>query len=252
MAAYHQMANLYDKLMDDAPYDQWVEFTREIFSQSGKNIQTIADLGCGTGQITTRLAHQGYQAAGIDNSVDMLSVARQRADQENVSIQWIHQDLQQLEGLKNLDAAVSYCDVMNYITDENALRSVFNRVVSLLKTGGLFIFDVHSVNQVEQFYVNQTFADVQDDVSYIWFCSAGEESGEMHHDLTFFVSDGKKYDRFEEYHHQKTYFIDFYKKLLTEAGFEIYGLYADFAINTDFDEGKAQRIFIIAEKQPEK
>ncbi|GAA0601999.1 class I SAM-dependent methyltransferase [Virgibacillus siamensis] len=252
MEAYHQLATLYDKLMGDAPYEQWIDFAEKIFGQSGKDIKTIADLGCGTGQITTKLAQNGYEVSGVDYSVDMLSIARKRADQENVSIQWIHQDLQQLEGLYNLDAAISFCDVMNYITEENALRSVFHRVAASLKTGGLFMFDVHSVNKVVQFYVNNTFADVQEDVSYIWFCTAGEEPGEMYHDLTFFVSDGKKYDRFEEFHHQQTYYVDFYKKLLDEAGFEISGLYGDFLINSDFNEEQVERIFIIAEKQPEK
>ncbi|WP_246206617.1 class I SAM-dependent DNA methyltransferase [Virgibacillus ihumii] len=246
------MANVYDKLMDNAPYEQWVDFTENIISRSGKNVKTIADLGCGTGQIATKLAHKGYQVTGVDNSVDMLSVARKRADQERMSIQWIHQDLQFLEGLNNLDAAISFCDVINYITEEDALRSVFHCVAESLKTGGLFMFDVHSVNQVVQFYVNNTFADVQDDVSYIWFCTDGEKPGEMHHDLTFFVYDGKKYDRFEESHYQRTYFVHFYKKLLHEAGFKISGLYGDFLMNVDFDEEKSERIFIIAEKQPEK
>ncbi|WP_077330210.1 class I SAM-dependent DNA methyltransferase [Virgibacillus siamensis] len=245
--SYQKLANLYDKLMDDAPYNQWIEFTGEIFSRTGSDVQTIADLGCGTGQIASLLAHEGYDVIGVDNSADMLSVAQQRAQQENLAIQWIQQDLRQLQGLQNLDAAVSYCDVINYITDEDEVRTVFERVAKSLKPGGLFLFDIHSVNHVEQFYVNQTFADVQDDVSYIWFCTPGENQGEMYHDLTFFVSDGEKYDRFEELHHQQTYYVEFYKKLLHESGFKLCGLHADFSVTADFDEENAERIFIIAQ-----
>lgn len=251
--SYQRMAHLYDRLMEDAPYDHWLSFTKEIFRKKNSNIKTIADLGCGTGQLTTRLASEGYKLIGVDFSSDMLSLAEQRASAENLSIQWVHQDLKMLEGLGQLDAAVSYCDVINYITEEDALKTVFQRVAESLKPGGLFIFDIHALKHVENNYVNQTFAEDAEDVSYIWFCSAGDEPGEMHHDLTFFVSleDGT-YTRFDEYHHQRTYPVHFYKKILHETGFENCNLYADFSLENEFSSDHAERIFIVAEKRPEK
>ncbi|MFB4166538.1 class I SAM-dependent DNA methyltransferase [Virgibacillus sp. JSM 102003] len=250
--SYHQMATIYDRLMNDAPYDQWQSFTNNIISQLEKSVKTIVDLGCGTGQITTRLAREGYHMTGVDYSSDMLSYAEQRASMERLPVQWINQDLTNLSGIINQDAAVSYCDVMNYITEEDDLRTVFQNIADLLKVGGLFIFDVHSLSHVEQNLVNQTFGEVNDDVSYIWFCSEGEIQGEMYHDLTFFVSDQEKYSRFDEVHHQRTYSIDFYAWLLNDAGFEIKHLSGDFSLkNENFNED-SERIFIVAEKRSEK
>lgn len=247
--AYQQMANLYDKLMSEAPYDQWAEMTREILSQSTIPVNHLVDLGCGTGQITTRLAKMGYQMTGIDYSVDMLSYAQQRASEEKLSIQWINQDLREMDGLNQMDAVVSYCDVMNYITTLEELDIVFSKIAAMLKENGMFIFDVHSLNHVTNDLVNQTFATVDEDMSSIWFCSEGDEPGEMFHDLTFFVSAGTSYTRFDEFHHQKTFSIEEYQILLEKNGLQIRNIYGDFSLKEENLPEKTERIFFAAEKR---
>lgn len=244
------MAKLYDKLMDDAPYDQWAIITKEILKQSSIPVKQIVDLGCGTGQITTRLAKDGYQMTGVDYSIDMLSYAEQRAGEEKLSIQWIHQDLRAIEGITQKDAVVSYCDVINYITTIEELHKVFANVADMLNDNGVFIFDVHSLHHVEHDLVNQTFATVEDDASSIWFCSPGEETGEMFHDLTFFVStDGQSFSRFDEYHHQKTFSVEVYRKILEQYGLQIRNIYGDFSLKKESVHEKTERIFFVAEKR---
>lgn len=246
--SYKQMAYVYDQLMKEAPYDQWLNFTTEIFKKHSKQIKNIADLGCGTGEITTLLAQEGYDMIGIDYSSDMLTYAEQKASTEKLSIQWLHQDLRDLQGLTDLDAAISYCDVINYITTEGELATVFKRVADSLKPGGLFLFDIHSLYHVEQNLTNETFADVMDDISYIWFCTEGKASGEMYHDLTFFTLEGTTYRRFDEWHHQRTYAVEIYEQLLSIAGFKSLDVYYDFSLKKQNRKEKAERVFFVAEK----
>ncbi len=243
------MANVYDRLMEDAPYDKWLEFTEYIIKKYNKSVQHIADLGCGTGEITKRLAMNGYQVTGVDYSSDMLTFAEQKCSNEGLTVQWLNQDLKELQGLKDLDAAISYCDVINYITEEEDLTDVFQRVADSLKEDGLFIFDVHSVYQVENNYVNQSFADVMEDASYIWFCHQGDVPGEMYHELTFFQSqEHNTYTRFDEMHHQRTYTPNFYINLLQRTGFKNIKVYGDFQENNELELEYAERIFFSAEK----
>ncbi|GGJ83575.1 methyltransferase [Lentibacillus kapialis] len=249
--SYHQMAHYYDLLMEDAPYDKWASFTEQIIQLSGKKVESIVDLGCGTGQITTRLGKSGYRMIGVDISSDMLSVADQRANAENISAQWLMQDLRTLNGIENQDMAVSYCDVLNYVTEVDELRAVFKNIAATLKPNGLFIFDIHSLNHVENNLANQTFAEVRDTISSIWFCLEGERPGEMYHDLTFFVEDDGQYARFDEWHHQRTFPVDFYERLLNDAGFDIHLISSDFLPENDNISGETERIFITSVKRSE-
>ncbi len=245
------MAKLYDRLMQDAPYDQWLAFTNAMIEKNQLNDDaSILDLGCGTGQITCRLAEQGYKLTGVDLSEEMLVEASNRAYQQHLTIQWVQQDMTTLAGFANYDLVISYCDVINYIIGENALRRVFNSAYQALKTGGLFIFDVHSLAHVENHLTNQVFSEVYDDLAYVWFCHPGQQLGEMDHDLTFFIKEQQHYQRFDEQHHQRTYPVDFYLSLLKAVGFTMVECFEDFATQPTQSEliTSADRIFFVCHK----
>ena len=248
---YREMAALYDQFMEHVTYDKWVMFTKEVIKQRNKHVQAVVDLGCGTGNISICLAKEGYSVIGIDSSSDMLTLAEQKASNCKLSIQWILNDIRKLDGLKDIDLAISYCDVINYITDKNDLKETFERVNRILKQGGIFIFDVHDIEFIEQHYINHTFADAMDDSAYIWYCSGGKTRGEMYHELTFFHKRNTYYDRFDEVHHQKTYPLQVYKQLLMQSGFIKIAHSYDFTTKNKIKNSKGERIFIIAEKGSE-
>ncbi|MFS0672875.1 class I SAM-dependent DNA methyltransferase [Ornithinibacillus sp. 179-J 7C1 HS] len=246
--AYQLMASLYDQFMEDAPYDNWVEFTKKIIEKYHLKAANVIDLGCGTGEITLKLAKE-FNITGVDYSTDMLTIASQKANEENVKVNWIHQDLRELEGLNNFDLAISYCDVINYITTEEDVQEVFLHVSQALNDHGIFIFDVHSIKHVVEDLIGNSFSDVTEDSAYIWTCYPSEIEGEMFHELTFFKSNGNTYERFDESHHQRTFPIKVYQQLLNHAGFEILAFHRDFLLEDDFSEGEAERIFVIAQKR---
>ena len=73
---YEQFALLYDELMNDVPYDKWVEFTEESLQQADMKEAKILDVACGTGNVTL-LVQKGYDLIGVDLSEEMLTVAQQ-------------------------------------------------------------------------------------------------------------------------------------------------------------------------------
>ena len=245
---YHHFAYIYDQLMAHAPYEKWISFTTNIIHQLEKEVHTIVDLGCGTGSIAVRLAKSGFDVIGVDQSTDMLTAAAERALNDNVSINWIEQDIRKLTGFNQIDLFISYCDVINYVTKKHDLQSVFERVYHSLRTGGIFIFDVHSFAYAQKKLIGQTFADVTDDLAYIWDCEQGNHRGEMYHYLTFFQRENGKYIRFDETHHQRTYEIYVYEQLLNSGGFTKIHFYSDFLFEKTFSEEHSERIFIVAEK----
>lgn|SRR5699024_586595 len=247
---YQNLAHLYDRLMEHAPYDQWYEFTESIIKRESQEVNSIVDLGCGTGEVTLKLAKAGYNVVGIDYSQEMLAHAAEKAQQEKQSITWLKQDLRSLEGLSNVDLAISYCDVINYIPEKADLQKVFSNVWELLKPGGIFIFDVHDLGYVKTSLQGKTFADVDDDYSYIWFCDQGDYEGEMYHHLTFYSSIGdNKFLRFDELHHQRTFSTEVYEQLLEAAGFQTVKTSCDFSLKKMKDNKSAERIFFWSVKK---
>jgi len=246
--SYEGFAHVYDQLMAHAPYDQWISFTESILEASGKNVQKVLDLGCGTGEVALRLAEKGYDVTGVDYSTDMLSIAMAKAMDQSQSVSWINQDITSLTGFTNVDLCISYCDVMNYITSKNELEQVCRHVYDSLAADGLFLFDVHHVEYAQQKLMGHTFAEVTDELTYIWECESGDEAGEMFHYLTFFQQQANHYLRFDEVHHQITYDHTVYQAILNDCGFTKIEFYVDFIPEKQNPLNKGERIFILAQK----
>ncbi len=76
--SYSAFAYVYDELMDNVPYDEWAEYLIGLLQENGVPDGLVCELGCGTGQMTRRLAAAGYDMIGIDLSEEMLDVAREQ------------------------------------------------------------------------------------------------------------------------------------------------------------------------------
>jgi len=245
--AYQQLAAIYDLLMADTPYHQWLDFTKKQLKSSDTR---VLDLGCGTGKMSVLLSEAGYQMTGVDLSEEMLIEASQRAIAEGQSIQWVQQDITALEGFSHYDAVVSYLDVINYLQDFSSVTQVFANVYAALNNTGVFLFDVHSTGHVAAM-VNEMYAVVDEAYSYIWFCEPGQHPGEMRHDLTFFIQQGGLYQRFDEVHHQRTFTAAAYVDALKQVGFKTVRLYKDFEAEEQSIEQLDHvdaRLFFVAEK----
>ena len=67
MDAYGDFAYIYDRLMhDDVDYDAWCDYIESLMSLEGCEPDTICELACGTGSITSRLEARGYRMTGVD------------------------------------------------------------------------------------------------------------------------------------------------------------------------------------------
>lgn len=240
---YERFARVYDFLMEDAPYEKWLDFfQRHVSKLPGRN---VLDLACGTGELTWRLAEAGWDVTGVDLSDSMLFAARQKAEAKKLSIPLFQQDMRDLEGLGQFDAITIFCDSLNYLTEEDDIKRTFRGVQRHLKQDGLLLFDVHSLYKMRHIFKDGTFTAVDEAVSYIWNCFDGEQPDSIEHELTFFVREEGMdlYERFDELHVQRTFTIEQYKMWLRAAGFSDIEVTADFTEKSP--EKMSERIFFV-------
>lgn len=245
--SYQKFAFLYDQLMTDAPYEEWVSFVLRKINKNLNNSHKLLDVGCGTGNIAIPLSKHGLHVTAVDLSEEMLYVAREKSLQENVTVHFFQQDMRELEGLGLFDTVISFCDTINYLLDESEVKLTFQNVNNHLKQNGLFIFDIHSLHKINEGFIGKSFAYNGEDISYIWESFQGEMSNSVEHDLSFFVlnQDGL-YERFDEIHEQRAYPLSFLKDVLAESGFEILSITSDFSSETFNEEG--ERWFFVCKK----
>ncbi len=78
MQAYTRFASVYDTFMDNVPYEEWTSYLVSLLKEYSIEDGVVLELGCGTGNITRLLKDYGYDMIGIDNSYEMLEIARDR------------------------------------------------------------------------------------------------------------------------------------------------------------------------------
>lgn len=226
MKEYTDFANVYDMFMDNVPYEEWGYYIVNTLKDYNIDNGIILDLGCGTGKITKFLSQNGYDMIGIDNSFDMLNIAMNSKDGEDIL--YLCQDMREFELYGTVRAVISVCDSLNYITDKEDLVTVFKLVNNYLDPNGLFIFDINSVYKYEKILSDNTFAENRDEASFIWENYYSREDMINEYMLTLFVKNGEMYEKFEETHYQKAYELDEIIEIIRIAGMEYLGSYEAF------------------------
>ena len=118
MESYGEFARVYDMFQDNISYEEWADYLIETLRQDDICDGLILELGCGTGTMTELLAAAGYDMIGIDNSEEMLAEAMEKRVESGHDILYLLQDMQDFELYGTVQAVISVCDSMNYLTEE--------------------------------------------------------------------------------------------------------------------------------------
>lgn len=229
--SYESFARVYDELMDNVPYEEWAKVYVDLLKRNGVADGLVCELGCGTGNMTMRLAQAGYDMIGIDNSEEMLLIAREKAEegaaQEGVEasawqekeILYLLQDMCEFELYGTVRACVSVCDCVNYVLSEEELTQVFRLVNNYLDPKGVFVFDFNTSYKYKHVIGDAVIAENREDCSFIWENYYDEQEQINEYDLTIFVRQcDDRYEKFTETHLQRGYTLEQMKEMLANAG----------------------------------
>lgn len=228
---YSSFAKLYDELMEPTMYDQWLDFVEQ---ELPKTTGQILDLACGAGRLAVMLAQNGYQVSGVDLSEEMLALAEMHAREANLAIPFMQGNMLDLSELGQYSAVTCFADSFCYLQDEAQVLQAFKEVYQHLENNGKFIFDVITPYQTDEVYPGYMYNYTTEDQAFIWSSFADEFEHSAVHELTFFVWNEAlaSYERVSEIHHERTYELEVYQRLLTQVGFK------DITVSADFGKGE--------------
>ncbi|PHK49717.1 class I SAM-dependent DNA methyltransferase [Staphylococcus edaphicus] len=235
---YEEMSLFYDQLTLDQPYEDWLKIVDHFADEK----QSILDIGCGTGSLTSLLTDFD-RVTGMDISVDMLAIATQKSNHVN----WIEGDMTHFDLEQQFEAITIFCDSLNYLSEKENILDTFHNVYQHLAHDGVFMFDVHTVYKMNTLFNNQSYIDETEDVFLGWEAVQGEEPYSVWHDMSFFIKqDDNRFTRFDESHYQRTYTEGEYTSMLKATGFNNIQTFVDFDINNNNENG--HRLFFVVKK----
>ncbi|MBQ6333344.1 MAG: class I SAM-dependent methyltransferase [Clostridia bacterium] len=243
---YTAFAPVYDRMMHDVDRNAWIDYLDGFLRDNGAH--RIMDCACGTGAAAILLYKKGYHVTGNDVSPEMLIEARNNAFREGAKgIIFICEDMRRLKIHKQIDALLSVCDGVNYLTSMKDVESFFVHAAGCLKPGGMLLFDVSSPYKFRKVLGTNTFTEETDEYAYIWKNNYDAKTKLCEMELTCFVKKGAQYDRFTETHLQRAYTVDELTKALKKAGFA--NVHAYDAFTRDPVKRDSERIQFVAIKE---
>jgi ubiquinone/menaquinone biosynthesis C-methylase UbiE len=116
----------------------------------------ILDVGCGTGRHAIELTKRGYSVTGVDLSENQIKRAREKAQEEGLTIDFQMQDARNLTFDGEFDLAIMLCEGGFSLMETDEMNfEILKSAAKALKDKGKFIFTTlnglfplfHSVNE---------------------------------------------------------------------------------------------------------
>ena len=216
--AYNEFAYFYDEFNGEADYDALYAHIHAKLKEHGIHDGILADLGCGTGELTLMLTQAGYDMIGIDQSEEMLCVVRDKAEQLGLSgrLLLLRQDLLKLDLYGTIRGAVSTFDTFNHIPD---LDTAIANAGFFMEKGGVFLFDMNTPYKHRNVLGDNAFTFEEEDAACVWrnHYDAANRRVEITVDIDYHETGEHFHEQFCEY----TYDLDTIRTALEKHGFAL-------------------------------
>ena len=152
--AYAAFARFYDEIMGDRWAD--IERVRKYIARYQPSTASLLELGCGTGAVLAGLAGSDPRlvVAGVDRSPEMLALARRKVPAARLVLA----DMTEFSLGTRFDVVICVFDTLNHLARFGSWSQMFDRVHEHLADGGLFVFDVNTIDRLRRLWRGPAFA----------------------------------------------------------------------------------------------
>jgi SAM-dependent methyltransferase len=222
---YRRYAEAYVKAGQGRWSLQSVPWVTRVFELQDAHPRSLIDVACGSGEFALAMAQRGMQVTGVDQSPEMLAIARRNAQDKNVPITLLEQDMRRLELPVPVDVATCLYDSLNYAVTDTDFRQALGSIAGVVRPGGLFLFDMSTIQGLATRWGNR-----------VWLIQDNEEAlevdqSEFDYDAgiatlrvnAFLRRERDLYERIREIHRERGYAVPMIDRELEAAGFDVLG-----------------------------
>lgn len=202
----------------------------------------IADIPCGIGRHAVELAKRGFRVTGVDATAPFLVRARERARDEGVSVEFVHEDMRTFRRPESFDAILNLYTSFGYFEQRDDDERTALQFYESLKPGGTLVMSLASKEILARTFEERTWDErdgaymleeheISDDWSWIdnrWIIV---DDGEVRE----FTVSHRLYSAFE------------LSELLRGVGFDTVDVYGNLE-KDDYDEN-SERLVVMAQKE---
>ncbi len=161
---------------DDSFWRIWgpVMFTAERIADAARQVDQIValasiapagrvlDLCCGPGRHSVELARRGFKVTGVDRTPEYLARAAAQAKQENLEVEFVHEDMRAFCRPDGFDAAINLFTSFGYFANPEDDHRVVQNVCRSLRPGGVFVIDMHGKETLARIFRERDWSESED------------------------------------------------------------------------------------------
>lgn len=156
---YTSLARVYHEVYQTLfNYDDEFEFYDKHLKSN--KINSILEIGCGTGNLAKRFVRTNYDYLGIDLFQEMLDIAMENASKAN----FLQSDVRKLSLKKKYDCALITGRSISYLIENQGIIDAFKNLNESLTPNGILMFDA-----IDAFSLFSSFDESKKDILNISF-----------------------------------------------------------------------------------
>ena len=228
--------------MNHVKYDKWADYILSIFHHFGIHGKSILEIACGTGNLSIFLLKHGYDVTGMDLSLAMLKVAADKLKENGMPGKLVAANMTSIPLKKKFDAVLCLYDSLNYLKDPADFKKALDEAYTIIKGGGLFIFDVCTLLNSQVFFSNKSMFEDFGDIKYDRKCHF-HESENIQENIFIIEHNG---ERFVEKHLQRIYELSEVREIISGSLFKMRGMFDDLTFNQGNES--SERVYFVLQK----
>lgn len=157
---FHLYSLYYDLIYQDKAYDLEADFIISRLNEKNPHVQSLLELGSGTGNYSKEFCKKGFIVCGIEKSEEMVAISQKKL---LPGFESFVGDMKDFSLNKQYDAAIALFHVVSYLTTNDDILKCFKNVAKHLHENGLFFFDIWFSPAVNAVQPEQRVKQVEND-----------------------------------------------------------------------------------------